>query len=91
MATSNAERQAAYRVRHLKSEEGQGERLNLIIGLHAKRSLERLASCYGVTQKGMLERIILDAERATLDTASPAGQEEYYNGSLRLDLLDVTR
>lgn len=47
MAKSNAERQAVYRARHLKDEGGTGERLNLVIDLHAKRALERLAVCYG--------------------------------------------
>ena len=32
MPTSNAQRQAAYRARHLQSDDGEGVRLNLIIG-----------------------------------------------------------
>ena len=51
MAQTNATRQAAYRQRHLHDEGGTGERLNVVIDLHAKRALERLASCYGVTQR----------------------------------------
>ena len=43
MPTSNAQRQAAYRARHLQSDDGEGVRLNLIIGTHAKCALERLA------------------------------------------------
>jgi hypothetical protein len=46
MAKSNAQRQSDYRVRHLKDLDGQAERLNLLVNLHAKRALERLASCY---------------------------------------------
>jgi hypothetical protein len=45
MAKSNAERQAAYRARHLKDENGTGLRLNLVIDAHAKWALERLAVC----------------------------------------------
>jgi hypothetical protein len=67
MAKSNAERQAAYRARHLKDENGTGLRLNLVIDAHAKWALERLSVCYGVTQREMLERLARDAERATLD------------------------
>ena len=47
MPTSNAQRQAAYRARHLQADDGEGVRLNLIIGTHAKCALERLASAHG--------------------------------------------
>lgn len=72
MAQSNSERQAAYRARHLKDEGGQGERLNLVIDLHAKRALERLANCYGVTQRALLERLLVVAEREALDRVGMA-------------------
>ena len=93
MAKSNAARQAAYRARHLIDEDGTGERLNLVIDLHAKRALERLAVCYGVTQREAIERLVLHAERAALDrvAALPAGHADYYAGRLRLGLGDVTR
>jgi hypothetical protein len=55
MAKSNAQRQSDYRVRHLKDVDGQAERLNLLVNLHAKRALERLAACYAVTQREVLE------------------------------------
>lgn len=86
MAKSNAERQAAYRARHLKNEEGKGERLNLVIDLHAKRALERLATCYAVTQRSMLQRVLIEAERAALDQAAtfPNGHADYYEGRLLL-------
>ncbi len=45
MTKSNAERQAAYRQRNLKSEDGNSERLNMLVDVHAKRTLERLAAC----------------------------------------------
>lgn len=41
MAMSSAQKQAAYRARKIK--EGDGERLQAVISLHAKRALERLA------------------------------------------------
>lgn len=92
MAKSNAERQAAYRARHLKDVEGKGGRLNLVIDIHAKLALERLARCYGVTQKQMLEKLAVEAERATLEKieALPSGQVDYYDGRLRLDADSVT-
>jgi hypothetical protein len=86
MAT-NAERQRAYRLRHLKDETGQGERLSVVVDSQAKRALERLAVCYGVTQRAMLERLLQGAELALLDRAqaSPNGGADYYDGQLRLD------
>lgn len=93
MTKSNAERQAAYRVRHLKDENGKGERLNLVIDTHAKRSLERLAACYGVTQRAMLERILAETERTALHQVAeiPNGQTDYYDGRLKLRSDEVTR
>ena len=86
MAQTTAERQATYRARHLHDEGGTGERLNVVINLHAKRALERLAGCYGVTQLAMLERIIAAAEREALKKAArlPKGQDNYYDKKLRL-------
>ena len=86
MATSNAQRQAAYRAKHLKAENALGERLNLIVDVHAKAALKRLASCYGVTQAAMIERLVLAAEYAAIDAAVnlPNGQADYYASKLKL-------
>jgi hypothetical protein len=87
MAKSNAQRQAEYRERHLKIIDGKGERLNLIVDLHAKRALERLATCYVVTQRALLERLIREAESAALDRAATlsGGGADYTEGHLRLN------
>jgi hypothetical protein len=86
VAQNNAARQAAYRQRHLHDEEGTGERLNVVIDLHAKRALERLASCYGVTQRAILERVLVAAEQEALkqSTRFPRGQDDYYDKKLQL-------
>lgn len=55
MALTAAEKQARYRERHLK--EGDKERLQLVVSLHAKRALERLARHHGMTMAAMLERL----------------------------------
>jgi hypothetical protein len=68
MARTNAERQAAYRQRHLKDIDGALERLNTLVSLQAKRQLECLAACHDVTQRSVLERVLAEAERAPLDT-----------------------
>ena len=92
MAKSNAQRQADYRERHLKDIDGKGERLNLVVDLHAKRALERLAVCYAVTQRTLLEQLIREAERAALVLADemPGGGTDYYEGLLRLNSDSVT-
>jgi hypothetical protein len=77
MGQSNAERQRAYRERHLKATDGQGERINIVVSLHAKRQLERLAHCYGVTQRAMLERVLADAERSLLDSLPAEAHGDY--------------
>jgi hypothetical protein len=68
MGKTNAERQAAYRARHLKSEDGRGERLSLVVYLHAKACLARLARHYGTSQRKVLERLLGDAELAVLES-----------------------
>ena len=81
-------------MRHLKAEDGQLQRLNLMIDLHAKRALERLASCYGVTQKSMLENLIRRAQEVALleaEVLSPNGPNAYYDGRLRRPVGFVTQ
>jgi hypothetical protein len=82
MGKSNAERQAAYRERHLKNADGTLERVNTLVSVQAKRRLERLAACYGVTQRGILERLLTDAERAALDGLPADQQAAYYDKRL---------
>ncbi len=93
ITTTNAQRQAAYRTRHMKAEDGGGERLNVVIDLHAKRALERLATCYGVTKRAILERLAAEAERLALDRAATLsnGPAEFYEGRLRLNADSLLR
>ena len=84
MAKSNAERQREYRARHLQNVEGTGERINTVVSLQAKRSLERLASCYGVTQRLILERVIAAAEKEVLAGLSAKKQSAYYDKQLEV-------
>lgn len=79
---SNAERQANYRKRHLKDESGALSRLNVMISFQGKIRLERLASCYGVTQRAMLERLLEEEESALLDSLSSKDATEYYDKRL---------
>ncbi len=91
---SNAQRQADYRRRHLKSEDGHLQRLGLMVDQHAKLALHRLAKCYGVTQRSILEGLIMQAQRVAVDEAmamSPNGHADYYDGRLRLQGKVVTQ
>ena len=78
MPPTNAQRQAAYRARHLQAGDGEGVRLNMIVGTHAKCALERLASAHGLTQRAMLERLLVLAEQRTV-AALPAPLRTDYN------------
>jgi hypothetical protein len=91
---SNAQRQADYRARHLQSEDGHLQRLGLMVDQHAKLALHRLAKCYGVTQRSILEGLILQAQRVAVDEAmamSPNDHADYYDGLLRLPRQPVTQ
>lgn len=91
---SNAQRQADYRARHLKDENAELERLSLLVDLHAKRALERLASCYGVTQRAMLERLVMQANRVAQQQAvehSPDGHADYLDKRISLQWPVVTQ
>lgn len=63
MAMTGAQRQQAYRRRHLA--EGNAERLNVVVSAQAKRQLERLAKHRDATQREVLESVLAQAERRT--------------------------
>ncbi|MEP6969767.1 MAG: hypothetical protein ABJA49_04945 [Betaproteobacteria bacterium] len=90
---SNAQRQAAYRQRQLHDIDGRGERLNIVLDTTAKRTLERLASCYGVTQRVMLQNLLANAEQAALSRllGLPDGPSQYYDRRLPVVLEFVTQ
>jgi len=95
MAMSNAQRQAAYRLRHLKSEDVLDQRLNLVIDLHAKCALERLALCYGITQRALLQMLLMNADHAVVERIDamrelPNGVNQYYDKRLPIVLETVT-
>jgi hypothetical protein len=77
MAMSAAEKQARYRQRHIK--DGDRERLQAVISLHAKLALGRLARHYGLTLAGMLERLALE-EAARVTTGMDSDQFKRFVG-----------
>ena len=87
MKKSNAQRQRAYRDRHLKLTDELDdmlERINQMVSLSAKTALKRLASYYGVTQRAILESAIANAERALFDTLPSEQQNDYYDMNITL-------
>ena len=75
-----SERQAAYRQRHLIDAASlDSARLNMIVGIGTKRALERLSRRYGVTQRGLIERLIEAAEASETEAMSAAEQRRYYS------------
>ncbi len=87
MRKSNAQRQRAYRDRHLKLTDAPYdmlERINQMVSLHAKNALKRLASYYGVTQRAILESAIANAERTLFDTLPGEHQNDYYDMNITL-------
>jgi hypothetical protein len=79
MAKTPAERQAAYRQKHLHDMEGNKARLNLILDYRAKLALARLARCYGVTQTKLLERLIFEAQDRELAGMTAEESSAYYD------------
>lgn len=82
---TNAKRQAEYRKRHIK--EGSDQRLNVILDVKAKQALERMAQQAGVSNKELLERVLLAAQDQLLAQMNDEQQTRYYNSNLPPTLL----
>jgi hypothetical protein len=55
-----------------------------MVSFSTKDSLKRLASCYGVTQRAMLERAIEEMENKLLSTLPNTRQNDYYDMKITL-------
>jgi hypothetical protein len=89
MGKSNAERQAAYRARHFKAVDGGLVRLSLAVSLQAKAQLERLATCYAVTQRDVIESLLRQAENAVLESLTGGDKDRYCDRALPLPRNDA--
>jgi hypothetical protein len=82
MAKSSAERQREYRARRpFAGPDGNGERrLNTWVATGAAQALRRLAQHHGISQREMLERLILDADDRIVKALDPdsAAWAEYF-------------
>lgn len=70
MTQSAAERQKAYRARR-----AHDHRLNLYIAADAGAALARLGRAFRLTQRQMLERLLLTAEHEHLQELAPGSPE----------------
>ena len=50
----------------------------MILGLDTKRALERMAKHYGVTNKNVLERLLLEAQSRLIEDMEDEQQTRYY-------------
>ena len=72
----NAKRQDEYRKRNIK--EGTDQRLNVILDQETKLALERMAKHYGVTNKELLNRVLLAAQKKLVASLDDTQKVEYY-------------
>lgn len=82
MTTTNAQRQRAYRQRHLKdtgNDYEMLERINMMVSFSAKENLRRLAFHYGVTQRAVLEQIINEATNHAIKTMDGQQRNDFFD------------
>lgn len=79
MGATNAERQAAFRARKIKAEDGNGSRLDLVIDTSTHLALKRLAKHYGVSMVALLAQLARDEQHRVLDEMDGAQQTAYYD------------
>lgn len=80
--STNADRQAAYRKRRAEAGENGERRLNTWVTTGASLALARLARHHGISQRAMLERLIVQADDAILQQIELESEEwgRYFGG-----------
>jgi len=68
MAKSVAERQAEYRKRRSNAGDNGERRINTWVNTSTSLALSRLANRYAVTQRQILEKLIMEADKKILDS-----------------------
>ncbi len=79
MALSNADRQRAYRQRHLAGVEGTRARLNMIVEQDAVLALRRLAAHKGQSQADTLRELILSAQNRVTSNMRGEAWDKYHS------------
>jgi hypothetical protein len=79
MALTNAEKQRAYRQRHL-GRDGEKARIQLFLSATTRAQLNRLARHNGYTVTALIEELAASAERRTVAKLTGKALKEYYDG-----------
>ena len=78
MALTNAEKQASWRERHLKNENGTKLRAQFIFDASTRAQLKRIAGHKGCSVTSLIKKWAASAERRGDDTAVRQGLKRYY-------------
>jgi hypothetical protein len=78
MAMTNAEKQRAYRERHL-GVDGEKARVQLILSAGTKEQLARLARHNGYSLAALVEELATKAEQRTVNRMTPREQRDYFD------------
>jgi hypothetical protein len=76
-AQTNAQRQAAFRERHLRGADAPKAMLNVVIPSSAKDTLKRLTRCYRITQDRLLTDLLRDEQESLLPMLSEKQRKRY--------------
>lgn len=80
MAMTNAEKQRAYRERHLGFN-GDKSRMQLVLTVRARFQLERVASHKGYSVTELVEELAAQLEQRIISRMTPKQQREYFDGA----------
>jgi hypothetical protein len=87
MAQTAAQRQAAYRKRRPEAGDNGERRLNTWLSTGAALALKRLAAHHGMTQRQILEQMLISAEDEILEElrSNDEAFNQFLDGERRLD------
>jgi hypothetical protein len=78
MAMTNAEKQRAYRDRHLGFN-GEKSRMQLVLNVRARFQLERVARHKGYSVTAVVEELAAEVERRIVDRMTSKQRREYFD------------
>jgi hypothetical protein len=81
MAMTNAEKQRAYRERHLGFS-GEKSRMQLVLNVHAKFQLERVARHRGYSVTALVEELAEQVEQRIIDEMTLKQRREYFDAGV---------
>ena len=88
-AKTNAQRQAAFKQRHLASDTGACARVDLVIDQSANQAFERMARSFGLSKRQTLEQMLTFAESALLSALTEPNRKRYAAGELQQRMADI--